>query len=136
MRSITGGTILGSGVLFAEGLERRIEGNEAYIAIGLVFALLVFAVLFFVRSSEAKRLRTQLKEKEEKVEWLRRIKGENEYRLNQRIQELEKQTTELQHTIEDLERRLREGTKNQVVAKLEALQRKREQAMREAGMEA
>jgi|GEM_PF-2175543 len=103
---------------------------------GLGGAALLFFIVWIVALSKTNKLHTLLKEKEEKIEWLRRIKGENEYRLTQQIQELEKHITELNHTVENLERQIKEGTKNQVVAKLEALQRKREQALKDAGVEA
>jgi C4-dicarboxylate-specific signal transduction histidine kinase len=98
-------------------------------------AALLFFILFVLRRNEVERLKKTLEEKEEKIEWLRRIKGENEYRLDRRIRELEKETETLRSEISELERKLREGTKNQVVARLDSLRRKREEAMKKAGAE-
>jgi ABC-type transport system involved in cytochrome bd biosynthesis fused ATPase/permease subunit len=105
----------------------------------ILASLGVIAVILFFMWLSCKQKRKSdtaiLEEKEEKITWLRRIGAENEHRRTTKIQELEKQIVEQNHTIDKLEQKLREGTKNQVVAKLEALQRKREQALSQAGME-
>lgn len=111
---------------------------DAYIGyIYLIGIFLAIAILYLLiaRTKALKEARKLLEEKEEKIQWLRRIHGENEYKLNRRIQELEKSLTQAEHTVDTLERKLQEGTKNQVVSKLEALQRKRDQALKEAGLE-
>jgi ABC-type transport system involved in cytochrome bd biosynthesis fused ATPase/permease subunit len=110
----------------------------AYIDAILASLGVIAVILFFMWVSCKQKRKSDtaiLEEKEEKITWLRRIGAENEHRRTTKIQELEKQIVEQNHTIDKLEQKLREGTKNQVVAKLEALQRKREQALSQAGME-
>jgi len=107
---------------------------DAIVAALGAIALILFFMLLSGKQ-KIKQLQETLEEKEEKITWLRRIGAENEHRRTTKIQELEKQIVENNHTIDKLEQKLREGTKNQVVSKLEALQRKREQALSEAGVE-
>jgi ABC-type transport system involved in cytochrome bd biosynthesis fused ATPase/permease subunit len=110
----------------------------AYIDAILASLGVIAVILFFMWLSCKQKRKSDtatLEEKEEKITWLRRIGAENEHRRTTKIQELEKQIVEQNHTIDKLEQKLREGTKNQVVAKLEALQRKREQALSQTGME-
>jgi hypothetical protein len=77
------------------------------------------------KSSQDKEL---LKEKESKITWLRQIHAENEQKHLKTVKELEKEILKLTHSIEKLELQLAEGTKNQVVQKIESLQKKRKQA--------
>jgi len=115
------------------------DGVMAYIDAILAALSLLLIILFINNTSTKQKLKEAqetIEEKDEKINWLRRIGAENEHRHTTKIQELEKQIVELNHTIEKLEQRVKEGTKNQVVAKLEALQHKRAKAMEEAGLEA
>ena len=110
------------------------DAYMGYIYLSGIFLAAIILYLLVTRSRKLQEMRSTLEEKEEKIQWLRQIHGENEYKLQTKIQDLEKALTEANHSIETLEQKLQEGTKNQVVAKLEALQHKREQALREAGM--
>jgi rubrerythrin len=80
--------------------------------------------------------RKLLQEKEEKIVWLTRSNAENEQRHTQREQELEKEILKQAHTIETLELRMKEGTKNQVVSKIEELQNRRQTAQGRPAAEA
>jgi Ca2+/Na+ antiporter len=91
----------------------------------LFLLLLTIVLVMMKRSSQDKEL---IKEKEAKITWLRQIHAENEQKHLEKVKELEKEILKLTHTIEKLELQLAEGTKNQVVQKIEALQKKREQA--------
>jgi len=93
--------------------------------VSLFLLLLAIVIVMMKKSSKDKEL---LKEKEEKIAWLRQIHAENEFRCQENIKELEKEIMKLSHTIESLELKLKEGTKNQVVEKIEALQSKRKTA--------
>jgi len=93
--------------------------------VSLFLLLLAIVIVMMKKSSKDKAL---LKEKEEKITWLRQIHAENEFRCQENIKELEKEIMKLSHTIESLELKLKEGTKNQVVEKIEALQNKRKAA--------
>ncbi len=93
----------------------------------VAFIILMLAIIGIQmkRGSVDKKL---LQEREEKITWLRQVHAENEHRRMKQIQELEKELLAKQHTIEQLEMKLKEGTKNQVVSKIEALQNERRAA--------
>ncbi len=97
---------------------------------GTLFFFLLLALIAFILFKKNAKDKKILEEKEEKITWLRQIHAENEHRHLKKEQETEKEIISLKHTIEDLERKLQEGTKNQVVAKIEALQKKRQNASR------
>jgi hypothetical protein len=110
----------------AQAAEAPIYQTSLYT--GTVFLFLLLAgiiVVFMKKNSKNKKL---LAEKEEKIMWLRQINAENEHRHTQREQEMEKEILKQTHTIENLELKLKEGTKNQVVAKIEELQNRRQTA--------
>ena len=113
----------------------NIDAYMGYICLTAFFLTLVLIYLLVSRGKALKAARASLAEKDEKIQWLRQVQGENERKLNTRIQELEKELTHTEHTIDTLEQKIQEGTKNQVVAKLESLQHKRKQALNETGLE-
>jgi hypothetical protein len=90
--------------------------------VSLFLLLLAIVIVMMKKSAKDKAL---LEEREEKIAWLRQIHAENEFRCQEQAKELEKEILKLTHTIETLELKLKEGTKNQVVEKIEALQNKR-----------
>jgi len=92
---------------------------------GTVFLFLLLLGMVFVMMRRSSQQNEVLKEKEAKITWLRQIHAENEQRHINKEKELEKEILKLEHTIEKLELQLAEGTKNQVVEKIEALQKKR-----------
>ncbi len=92
---------------------------------GTVFLFLLLLGMVFVMMRRASQQNEVLKEKEAKITWLRQIHAENEQKHLNKEKELEKEILKLEHTIEKLELQLAEGTKNQVVEKIEALQKKR-----------
>jgi len=102
----------------------------ALVGIGTAFVLFV---LWTLCRSKLKETAAALEEKEEKVTWFRQVMAQNEHAKTKHEHEMEKRVLELTHTIETLEKKLKEGTKNQVVAKIEAQQRKRENALARAG---
>lgn len=95
-----------------------------YGGILFLFLFLLAMLLFLVKKNKKNRL--LLEEKEEKIKWLRKIHAENEHRYTQREQEMEKEILKQTHTIESLELKLKEGTRNQVVSKIEELQNRRQ----------
>jgi hypothetical protein len=95
---------------------------------GTVFLFLLLLSIVLVMMKKSSQDKALLKEKESKIAWLRQIHAENEQKNLEKVKELEKEILRLTHTIEKLELQLAEGTKNQVVQKIEALQKKREQA--------
>ena len=122
-------TLFGLESLFASDL------SQIHISLGniilIVTAVIIVALLFmlFLSNKKAKVLQEVIKEKDEKIQWLRKVFAQKETNLNKTIRELENNVNELNHTIDSLEQKLKEGTKNQVVAKLESLERKREEVL-------
>jgi len=109
--------------LGANASNTALYQTSLYTGTVFLFLLLLGMVIYMTkRASQEKAL---LKEKEEKITWLRQIHAENEQKHLNKQKELEKEILKLTHTIEKLELQLAEGTKNQVVQKIEALQKKR-----------
>ena len=106
-----------------------------YLALVGVGGAFVFFVLWSICRAKLKETAATLEEKEEKVKWFRQVMAQNEHERTKHEHEMEKKMLELTHTIEMLEKKVNEGTKNQVVAKIEAQQGKRARALARAGIE-
>ncbi|NKQ41069.1 MAG: hypothetical protein HF962_05820 [Sulfurovum sp.] len=114
------------------------EEYEIYLWIASTFLLLGVLVLFYINKRQKRQLTeasTLITEKDEKITWLRQINAKNEQEKISKEHKAEKRIIELTHTIETLEEKSRDGTKNQVVAKIEALQSKRARQMKLADLE-
>jgi nicotinamide mononucleotide adenylyltransferase len=98
---------------------------ETSLYTGTVAFFLLMLAIIIVQMRKSAKDKALLTEREEKITWLRQIHAENEHRHLQQVQEMEKENLKLTHTIEDLERKLKEGTKNQVVSKIEELRNRR-----------
>ncbi len=107
------------------------DGYSVYLmGLGIVSVLLVVAwVYLFLKYKKA------MKEKDEKIESLHQLNTKNQTHYENKIQEEKSKILELTHTIERLETQAREGTKNQVISKIEAQQKKRARELRRAGLE-
>ncbi len=103
--------------------------NTVGIGLGIVTLLTIVGLLGIVW-----RYKKRLKAKDEKIDWLREITAKNDYTHTKKAQEQEKQIVELNHTIEKLETKVKEGTKNQVVSKIEALEAKRAKLLERTGI--
>jgi hypothetical protein len=103
---------------------------------GTVFLFLLLAGIIAVLMTKRSKDRKLLQEKEEKIVWLMQNNTESEQRHLQREQEMEKEILKQAHTIENLELKLKEGTKNQVVSKIEELQNRRQTAQGRPAAEA
>jgi Na+-transporting methylmalonyl-CoA/oxaloacetate decarboxylase gamma subunit len=99
---------------------------ETSLYTGTVFLFLLLLAIAIVQMRKNSQDRQILKEKEEKITWLRQIYAEKEHNHLQDVQKMEKEILKLTHSNENLELRLKEGTKNQVVNKIEELQNKRQ----------
>ena len=104
-----------------------------------IFMLMIFLILVFLFLSVRCKLSDKtnkkiLAEKEEKIHFLRQINIENESRKIHKEHEVEKEILSLNHTIKNLEQQAKEGTKNQVVAKIEAQQSRRAKLQKRAGL--
>ena len=102
------------------------------ISIGLVtlFVLLVLIYSFLRQRKILKDKNELIMEHEDKIKFLRQINAENEYKQTQKEHANEKIILEFKHTVATLEEKINDGTKNQVVAKLEACKNKREQQLK------
>ncbi|RLA71473.1 MAG: hypothetical protein DRG09_00065 [Epsilonproteobacteria bacterium] len=118
--------------------ENSITFPKIYIvSMGLVtlFVLLVLIVSFLRQGKILKQNNALIIEQEEKIKFLREINAENEYKYTQEKHENEKIFLEFQHTVTTLEEKINDGTKNQVVAKLEACKNKREQQLKRVNLD-
>jgi len=118
--------ILSLFVYSVQAAEAPLYQTSLYTGTVSLFLLLagINVVLWRGKAKE----RQLLEEKEEKILQLGQEIMQKEQLHLQREQELEKEILKQAHTIENLELKLKEGTKNQVVGKIEELQRKRQSA--------
>jgi peptidoglycan hydrolase CwlO-like protein len=122
-------------LLLASSMASASDLNQINISLGNILiitqAIIILIILFllFRSNKKIKTLNKTIDEKDEKIQWLRKIFAQKESGFNKDIQDLEKKISDLNHEIEALEQKLKEGTKNQVVAKLDSLQRKREELL-------
>jgi uncharacterized membrane protein YgaE (UPF0421/DUF939 family) len=105
----------------------NVSDYSGYLYLSALFIFIVLCTLYINLRKKYQSIHTTLEEKEEKITWLRQIQAKNETRDKRAMEALEKKSIEQRHSIEKLEQKLREGTKNQVIAKLEALERKRQE---------
>jgi Na+-transporting methylmalonyl-CoA/oxaloacetate decarboxylase gamma subunit len=99
---------------------------ETSLYTGTVFLFLLLLAIAMVQMRKSSQDKVLLAEKEEKITWLRQIHAEHEQAHLQKEKTLENEILKLTHANENLELRLKEGTKNQVVSKIEELQNKRQ----------
>ncbi|BAF72553.1 hypothetical protein [Sulfurovum sp. NBC37-1] len=116
-----------------QAAETPIYQTSLYTGTVSLFLLLAGISIILMRGRA--RDRQLLQEKEEKILQLSQDNMENEQRHLQREREFEKEILKQAHTIENLELKLKEGTKNQVVSKIEELQKKRQAAQGRLGEE-
>jgi len=106
------------------------EYSEYLLLVGAVAILLILALLYVVF-----KYKKSIKAKDEKIQNLRYINAENEKRHESKIQEANSEIIELTHTVNRLETHASEGTKNQVVSKIEAHQNRRTRELKRTGLE-
>lgn len=107
----------------AHAEEITIHPTSIYMIMFFLIMMLIITYAYFVNKCE--KSQKMIKDKDEKIKVLEAAKIVDEKESLIKQQDVEKEITTLKHTISDLERHIKEGTKNQVVAKLEALQKKR-----------
>lgn len=110
--------------------------NEYHQPIILIALFMFIVLLYFVTKykKSIKKQQTIINEQKEKIKWLRQTFAENEQRFTKTEHELEKKILQLNNNIQNLEEQAKNGTKNQVVSKLEALQNKREKLLQRANL--
>jgi len=123
-------------MLVYHSAEAAATTYETSLYTGTVFLFLVLAAIVLVLMRKNAQLKKLLAEKEEKITWLRQIHAEHEQSHLHKEKELEKEILRLTHANENLEVKLKEGTKNQVVNKIEELQNKRQTAQHRFSAEA
>ncbi len=107
------------------------ESSYVFSFFGLLALVSIIALVALVLWQRKKLVRQTklLKEKEEKIQWLRTISAQNDHRQVSKIEESEKRILHLEHEIQRLENLLKEGSKNQVMAKIEEAELKRSKAL-------
>ncbi len=106
------------------------EYSEYLLSFGLVAILLILALLYLVF-----KYKKSIKAKDEKIQSLRIMNAQNEKRYESKVQEAQNKILELTHIINRLETNANEGTKNQVVSKIEAQQNRRARELKRVGLE-
>ena len=106
-----------------------------YIAAFMLLVILLLLMLVFTYKKELRQRKKRITHYKEKVKYLRQITAENEHRHSNFTHETEKTIMHLDHTIEALELKVKEGTKNQVVSMLETQKNKRAKQLERAGLD-
>ena len=99
---------------------------ETSLYTGTLFLFLLLGAIALVQMRRASQDKLLLQDKEEKILVLSKVYAEKEQEHLHKELALEKEILKLIHSNESLELKLKEGTKNQVVTKIEELQNKRQ----------
>ena len=117
-------TLLSIHTLYANNTaEVTIHSSSVYLIMLFLGLALIVTYAFFVH--KCSKLQKLIEEKEEKIAIFKKQEREDEIASLNKDKEAEKEILALNHTIENLQRQIQEGTKNQVVLKIEELERKR-----------
>ena len=111
--------------------------NTPYGMVGMVVIGIILLLLLVMLVKSRKELHTKkalIEEYEEKIKYLRQVGAENEHKRATIEHETEKEMLTLKYKIEGLEKKINEGTKNQVVAMIKAQQNKRARVLQQAGI--
>ena len=100
------------------------------IGIVILFVILVLIYSFL----KLKHKNALILKHEEKIKFLRQTHAEFEYKQTEKNHTDEKRFLELQQTVSTLEGKINDGTKNQVVAKLEEYKNKRDQQLKRVNL--
>lgn len=103
---------------------------EVYLLPIILLVVLLLSLLFYLLLKYRKTIQAQ----EEKIAWLREVFAKNEHRFTQKEHKLEKKILSLNEKLNILEKQQKDGTKNQVVNTIEALQSKREKQLKRANI--
>ena len=106
------------------------EYFEYILPLGIIVVLLMCALLYLVF-----KYRKELRSKDEKIQSLKHISEQNEARYDRKSNDAEGKILELTHTVRRLENNINEGTKNQVVVKIDAQQNRRARELKRTGLE-
>jgi len=89
----------------------------------LIFAIMVFYAFYLHKCKQKDKI---IEDQAKKIQKMHAYTNTDEKEKLKKDAQIQQDILSLKHTIETLERQLQEGTKNQVVAKIEALQKKRQ----------
>jgi len=117
---------------FSTLLKEYQNGIWLSFVLGFVFIWLPYLVIKYRANIKIKDI--LIHEKDEKIKYLRLIIAENEHKSTEKEHDTEKKLIEFQYQIEKLELKLKEGTKNQVVSKIETQQSIRAKELKRAGL--
>lgn len=127
---VAGGTLTQAGILNQTSSNTYLLG-----AVLVAVAFMLLSALLWSKYKKSKmHQKVLLEEKEEKIQWLRRVHAENEYHWKKKEQEQELEIQSLTHTVETLETQAKSGSKNQVVSKIEALREQRAARLSQASI--
>lgn len=114
----------------ANAAESPLHNTSFYLIILFLILFIMSLFAFYVRKCNHKD--SQLQEKDKNIIALHEQHAAQEKESIQMISQKEQEILTLNHNITNLERTVHEGSKNQVVAKIEALQKKRQNIQRDA----
>ena len=107
----------------AHAADISIHNSSLFLSI--LFLALGILVIYAYHIHKCKQLNILLEEKGKKIKVLKENHSNHEKKILKKELEVEKEILVLNHTIENLQRQMQEGTKNQVVLKIEELEKKR-----------
>ena len=103
-------------------------GNVWALGLGILFLMAFLLYLVF-------KYKIMIKRQKEKIVNLKQLNAQEEARLERKVNDAEEKILELTHTVKRLNNNINEGTKNQVVTKINAQQNKRARELKRTGLE-
>ncbi|MEA2047686.1 MAG: hypothetical protein U9O64_04475 [Campylobacterota bacterium] len=108
---------------------------DVFLPYTIIFILMIAIFLIIQRDAKIiKEKELRIAEHEEKIKWFRQVSAENEHKKTTKEHEVEKEILELNHIIENLEQKVKEGEKNQIVSKIEMYEERRSKLFERAGI--
>ncbi|MCF6244994.1 MAG: hypothetical protein L3J43_08140 [Sulfurovum sp.] len=106
------------------------EYSQYVLPLSILVALVFMGLLYLLV-----KYKKELKAKDEKIKSLHQANEQSEKRHEEKAQEAQSKIVALTHEVNTLQREASEGTKNQVVTKIEAQQNRRARELKRAGLE-
>ena len=131
-------SLLFVGAMPANALELDQVTTELDVFLPYVIIFVLILSIFIIIQRYAKIIIQKediIAKHEEKIKWFRQVSAENEHKKTTQEHQSEKEILELKHTIENLEQKVKEGEKNQIVSKIEMYQERRSKLFERAGIE-
>jgi len=131
-------SLLFVGTIPVNALELDHMTNEHDVFLPYLIIVVLILSIFIIIQRYTKIIREKddiIVKHEEKIKWFRQVTAENEHKKITQEHQSEKEILELKHTIENLEQKVKEGEKNQIVSKIEMYQERRSKLFERAGIE-